>query len=176
VEVTTIVSPGADEHSFQTTPMDSIAISEAEVIISNASGLDGFLQPLVESSMSASVIHMVAAEGLEEEAQHFNEPDSTEHTAGDPHFWQDPILTIHYVESIRDALVQADPANGALYAANAQAYIQQLQALDREIAQMLDQVPTERRHLVTFHNAFGHSLLSATDGRSRPLPAATPAR
>jgi ABC-type Zn uptake system ZnuABC Zn-binding protein ZnuA len=168
VEVVTTVPPGADEHSFQTTPLDSIAISEAEVIVSNGFGLDGFLQPLLDSSMSANAVHVVAAEGLEEEAQHFDEPGPPggahedeheaghEHAAGNPHFWQDPILTIHYVERIRNGLVQADPANRQVYTANAQAYIQQLRALDQEIAQLLEQVPLERRHLVTFHDAFGY--------------------
>jgi ABC-type Zn uptake system ZnuABC Zn-binding protein ZnuA len=162
VEVVTIVPPGADEHSFQTTPLDSVAVSQAEVIISNGFGLDGFLQPVLESSMSSSAVHVVAAEGLE--AQPLEEPeppgevhkDEHEHAAGDPHFCQDPILAIHYVERIRNGLVQADPANGAFYTANAQAYIQQLRELDREIAQALEQVPPERRRLVTFHDAFSH--------------------
>jgi manganese/iron transport system substrate-binding protein len=162
VQVTTIVPPGADEHSFQTTPLDSVAISQAKVIVSNGFGLDGFLQPLLESSMPASAVHVVAAEGLE--AQHFNEAESLadapedehERAAGNPHFWQDPILTIHYVERIRNGLTQADPANSEVYAANAQAYIQQLRELDQEIARLLEQVPPERRHLVTFHDAFGY--------------------
>jgi ABC-type Zn uptake system ZnuABC Zn-binding protein ZnuA len=78
------------------------------------------------------------------------------HLEGDPHFWQDPTLTINYVERIRDGLVRVDPANRAVYTANAAAYILELQDLDREIAQTLNQVPPERRHLVTFHDAFGY--------------------
>jgi ABC-type Zn uptake system ZnuABC Zn-binding protein ZnuA len=34
--------------------------------------------------------------------------------------------------------------------------MQQLRDLDQEIAQTLSQVPPERRHLVTFHDAFGY--------------------
>jgi ABC-type Zn uptake system ZnuABC Zn-binding protein ZnuA len=60
------------------------------------------------------------------------------------------------VERIRDGLVRVDPANGSVYTANAAAYILELQDLDREIAQTLNQVPPERRHLVTFHDAFGY--------------------
>jgi ABC-type Zn uptake system ZnuABC Zn-binding protein ZnuA len=166
VEVTTIVPPGADEHSFQTTPLDSVAISQAEVIVSNGFGLDGFIQPLLTSARSASAIHVVAAAGLEAEPLEepevsgdasANEPeDEHRRVAGDPHFWQDPILTIHYVERIRHGLILADPDHRAVYTANTQAYIQQLRELDQEIAQLLEQVPPERRRLVTFHDAYGH--------------------
>jgi ABC-type Zn uptake system ZnuABC Zn-binding protein ZnuA len=79
-----------------------------------------------------------------------------DHSAGDPHFWQDPILAIHYVERIRNGLVEADPDNAQVYTANAEAYIQELRELDREIAQTLEAVPPEHRHLVTFHDAFGY--------------------
>jgi ABC-type Zn uptake system ZnuABC Zn-binding protein ZnuA len=78
------------------------------------------------------------------------------HDEGDPHFWQDPLQAIHYVERIRDGLGQADPAGAQSYQANATAYIQQLRQLDQEIASTLGQVPPARRHLVTFHDAFGY--------------------
>jgi ABC-type Zn uptake system ZnuABC Zn-binding protein ZnuA len=101
-----------------------------------------------------------SAAGAELPAEYSNsgETDSYGDTylEGDPHFWQDPHYTIRYVEQIRDGLAQADPGHLAVYQANAAAYIQQLQELDREIARALSEVPPERRYLVTFHDAFGH--------------------
>ena len=81
VEVRSIVPPGADSHSFQTTPDHSVAVSEAGVIVSNGFGLDGFLQPVLQSAAGADLIHAVAASGLEPEF------------SGDPHFWQNPMET-----------------------------------------------------------------------------------
>ena len=257
VEVTTIVPPGTDIHTFQTNPSHSLAISEADVIVSNGFGLDDFLEPVLTGAKQAEAAHVVAAQGLEaapvaeiafpgeshehereeeelakgieeiihkaeggkisataaleqvegllgshdheqesadmaepahdaeslrgslmelihevkgghltpeaaiqaiEEmlAQHQGEEPGHEHRSGDPHFWQNPLFTIHYVERIRNSLIQADQDNAEVYNKNTEEYTQQLQDLDQEIAQTLSQVPPERRHLVTFHDAFGY--------------------
>ena len=50
VEVQTILPPGADVHSFQTTPLHSVAIGEADLIVSNGNGLDSFLDPILQGS------------------------------------------------------------------------------------------------------------------------------
>ncbi len=78
------------------------------------------------------------------------------HDASDPHFWLDPTKAIAYVETIRDGLTAADPAGKEVYAANAAAYIAQLQELDAFIAQQVEQIPAERRQIVTNHESFGY--------------------
>ena len=141
LEVHTVVPPGVDIHSFQTTPNDSKQISRAALIVSNGSGLDNFLEPVIRGAMSSQGTHVVASAGLDSQ---------------DPHFWQNPVFVVEYVVSIRDSLVEADPEGAPDYKSNAARYIQQLQELDREIASILAEVPEQRRHLVTFHDAFGH--------------------
>jgi manganese/iron transport system substrate-binding protein len=78
------------------------------------------------------------------------------HHEGDPHFWLDPILVVKYVENIRDGLSQADPDGSKAYAANAEAYIKQLQELDKWIAEQVKQVPDKNRQLVTNHESLGY--------------------
>ena len=166
VEVHSIVPPGAEVHSFQTTPSDSVTISRARVIIANGLGLDDFLEPVIRSARRKDVVQVEAAPdegsiGQDQKSQASEQEradlDEVLHdVSGDPHLWQNPMLTIGYVERIRDGLVEADPAHAEGYRINADAYIQQLQELDREIAEILDQVPPEHRHLVTYHDAFGH--------------------
>jgi ABC-type Zn uptake system ZnuABC Zn-binding protein ZnuA len=162
IEVTSLIPPGVDLHSFQTTPGDSVAVSRARVIVTNGFGLDDFLLPVFDTAKQPNAVHVVAAQGLESlgeelpaEAQkaagHSGDAD---HAHESPHFWQDPLLAVHYVERIRDGLAQADPVNAPVYQAIALRYIHQLQDLHQEIARTLDQVPPQRRHLVTYHNAF----------------------
>ena len=79
-----------------------------------------------------------------------------DHGAGDPHFWQDPRLVVHYVNRITDGLVQADPDNAATYLDNSAAYIEELEALDAYIANTLASIPDDLRVMVTFHDAFGY--------------------
>ena len=141
VEVRPLVPPGADVHSFQSTPGDSIAISNARLIVSNGMGLDAFLDSVIGSAAGSESVQMVAAEGIDRD---------------DPHLWLNPIYAVQYVERIRDGLMQADPDNAREYQVNASSYIVELRQLDEEIAQTLSGVPPSRRHLVTFHDAFSH--------------------
>lgn len=163
VRVSPIVPPGADVHSFQTTPEDSIAISQAQMIVSNGFGLDAFLEPVLRSAMGAEAVHVIAAQGLE--SAPVRRPASSnaggfEDEGGelesDPHFWQNPVFAIHYVQRILDGLVSADPDHGPDYRANADIYTTELRDLDQEIAETLSKVRPEFRHLVTFHDSFGH--------------------
>ncbi|HJN85888.1 MAG: metal ABC transporter substrate-binding protein [Dehalococcoidia bacterium] len=155
VEVRSIVPPGADVHSFQTTPTDSINISQAAVIVSNGLELDAFLEPVLRAASGAGAVHVVASEGLEGSIEG-RPADEPQYLAGDPHYWQNPLLTIHSVERVRDSLAGADPDHASEYRANAEAYIQELRDLDLDISQTLSQVGPDRRHLVTFHDAFRH--------------------
>lgn len=143
VDVRSLVPPGADVHSFQTTPEDSIAISRAQLIVLNGFGLDAFLEPVLESARSKTSVKVVSADG--------RLPGEY-----DPHLWQNPAFAIRYVERIRDGLVAADPEHGSRFNGNAQAYINQLRELEQELDETLSQVNSEFRHLITYHDAFGH--------------------
>ena len=74
----------------------------------------------------------------------------------DPHMWLDPSLIVTYVENIRDALIAMDPSGKATFQSNADAYIAELKDLDTWIVGQVDQIPTQRRLLVTNHEAFGY--------------------
>ena len=79
-----------------------------------------------------------------------------DHGAGDPHFWQNPRMVVHYVNQIANGLVAADPDHAGQYMDNAAAYIAELEALDAYIAEELSDIPQEQRVIVTFHDAFGY--------------------
>ena len=152
VEVESIVPLGADLHTFQSTPRISVTLSAAKVIISNGLGLDASLDSVINSAIQSDAVHVAASDYA---AAKDTDGDSALVKA-DSHLWQNPLNAILYVERIRDVLMEADPDNALLYRANAEDYIQKLRDLDQEIMDTLEIVPPERRHLVTFHNAFGH--------------------
>jgi manganese/zinc/iron transport system substrate-binding protein len=58
------------------------------------------------------------------------------------------------VGAVRDSLSSYDPAHSDFYAANAEAYLAQLQALDQYIHDQMARVPAEQRVLITAHDAF----------------------
>ena len=101
VDVTALVPPGADVHSFQSTPADNVTVSSAAMLVSNGGGLDQFLDRLIDGSASDDAVRVFAAGTLLELG-----PDSD-----DPHFWQNPVFAVKYAEGIRVGLVAADPEN-----------------------------------------------------------------
>ena len=150
VEVTALVPPGADVHSFQSTPADSVAVSRAALVISNGGGLDEFLNPVVNGSISKTAVRVIAADSLLGQNGLIGAGDD------DPHFWQDPRFAVTYVEGIRDGLISADPSNADAYHANFESYKDELIKLDFDIVSTLNTVDEAHRRLITFHDAFGH--------------------
>lgn len=145
VVVSSVIPAGADVHSFQTTPNDSIEVSEAVLIVSNGGGLDDFLNPMIENALTDGAVHVVASQGL---ADIPGKPD--------PHYWQNPANAVDYARRIQEGLSTADPTNAEGYRHRADAYVQELLDLDQEISRILEEVPPSRRHLVTYHDAFAH--------------------
>ncbi|MYC32537.1 MAG: zinc ABC transporter substrate-binding protein [Chloroflexi bacterium] len=93
---------------------------------------------------------------MESSDGHGHDHHGHDHGAGDPHFWQNPRMVIHYVNQIAEGLAAADPDHANQYMDNAAAYIAELEALDAYIAEELSHIPQEHRVIVTFHDAFGY--------------------
>jgi manganese/iron transport system substrate-binding protein len=65
-----------------------------------------------------------------------------------------PRNAVIYVENIRRALTKIDPANAAVYAANAQAYSAKFAVLESTVRTELAKLPADQRWLVTSEGAF----------------------
>lgn len=88
-------------------------------------------------------------------AEQHQDGDEHAHEAGacDPHVWTDPANAGLWALMIRDTLSALNPEAAATYAANTDAYLAELVALDGEIRDMIDTIPPERRAIVTNHVA-----------------------
>ena len=148
VEVTALVPGNADPHTYEPVPRKVEDVANADLIVINGVGLEATLTGLINNNVRKGVPVIEMAAGLPLIGGDVNEP------AGNPHLWMDPQYAIHYVEQIRDGLIQVDPTGEATYNSNAAAYIEQLGALDSEIATDMAAIPQDRRKLVTFHDSF----------------------
>jgi ABC-type Zn uptake system ZnuABC Zn-binding protein ZnuA len=149
LQVDALLPVGADPHGYQPTPSDVAKISKSTVLIVNGLGYEQFLSTLLANAGGQrDVIEATAGLSPRKNA-------GLEHGV-DPHMWLDPNNAITYVENIRDALVKADPNGAAIYKANADAYVAQLKALDAWIVEQVNQIPANRRLLVTNHEALGY--------------------
>ena len=148
LQVESLLPLGADPHSYQPTPQDVAKISETNFIVINGAEYEGFLQPLLAAGDGAEKMLVQASAGIDPrtDAQH----------GLDPHMWLDPNLIVIYVENIRDALIQLDPDGASTYQSNAATYVAELKDLDTWIVEQVDQIPPEKRLLVTNHEAIGY--------------------
>lgn len=157
----TLLPPGADPHSFQPTPQDVARLAEADLVFANGLGLEEFLAGMLESANTpAQVVYLSDGITVREQTAEEHEAEEGAGHGGqagqDPHVWMDPNNVLVWVDHIEAALAAADPQHAELFAENAEAYRQELRALDQWIVQQVNQVPPERRLLVTDHAVFGY--------------------
>jgi len=146
VDVTALVGPDSDVHVYTPTPHDARDVGAARLLIINGLGLEGWMPRLLQASGSKATI-VTASEGITPRKRGAD---------ADPHAWQSVKNAMIYVRNIREALVAADPADAAIFKANAERYQAQLEALDAEVRAAVDQIPSTRRRVISTHNAFGY--------------------
>lgn len=146
VDVDALLPPGADPHTFELSPGRVADVARADLIVINGLDLEHSIEDVISNNAEGPVIEL--AEGLPTLEGDEEEPD------GNPHMWLDVRLAARYVERVRDELIAIDPGGSAVYEANAEAYLEQLGDLDREIEEAVLAIPEDRRKLVTFHDAY----------------------
>ena len=150
IQITNLVGPDADAHTYEPTPDDAKALLSAKLIIKNGLGFEPWLDRLVTSTeTSAPVISAsrgVIPRSLDEEGE----------TVPDPHAWHNLANAELYVRNITKALETADPAHQADYERNSQAYLKKIYALLADAKAKLGALPPGNRRIVTSHDAFGY--------------------
>lgn len=150
VTVENLTPPGVEPHDLELAPDDIETIATADVVIY----LGGGFQPAVEDAL-AETEDAVTVDAL---AAVDTEPappgEAEEGLTVDPHLWLDPARFEQVVRAVAAGLSDADPANGATYRSNAEAYVAELAALDEEFRTGLSDC--ERTTVVTSHEAFGY--------------------
>lgn len=162
VEVVTLVGPETDSHGFEPTARENRILSQAQVLVSNGLGFEGWLPRLVKAS-GFDGLEIVASKGVDPRllgsSEGGHERDSHDHGDPgniDPHAWQDLSNGMQYARNIANGLARIDPANRAKYQERARVYIEEMQKLHDEIKGQLEAIPEQRRRVVTAHDAFGY--------------------
>ncbi|WP_416140420.1 metal ABC transporter solute-binding protein, Zn/Mn family [Halomonas sp. HK25] len=152
VEVRGLMGPGVDPHLYRQTRSDVTAMTRADAVFWNGLYLEAQLESFLERLGGRQPV-IAVGEAVPREARLADEQYPDQH---DPHVWMDPGRWRHAVEAIRDALVEMAPAHAEAFAERAEAYLEELEALDAYAREVLSSVPEEARVLVTAHDAFGY--------------------
>lgn len=164
VAVFAIVPAGGEVHTFDPAPSDLSRITSADIVLANGLGLDEWVEALVIDANSSAPLIAIGEElpgvAYRESDEHGVEAEDHEdgegHAGIDPHIWLNAAHAARYVERIRDELTQLDPSGTDAYAANTEAYLAELGALDAELRDTFAAIPDGDRRLVSYHDAFGY--------------------
>jgi zinc/manganese transport system substrate-binding protein/manganese/iron transport system substrate-binding protein len=161
VKLTVILEPNQDAHDFEPSPSQLRAISNADLVLRNGLRLDAFVnKSLKQGDADVAIVTegISLREAPEEHEDHegHDEAAETDDREGDPHVWLAVANAAQMVQSVRDALVAADPANADAYKSNAAAYVRTLSSLDSELKAQVQTIPASCRKLVTNHDVLGY--------------------
>lgn len=156
IALTVLLPPGAEAHDFELTTAAAAAVADASLILRSGAGLESWLDDAIESIAATGAIRDMS-EGVELRAGATHDVD--EHDEGvDPHYWLTGPNAIRMAENVRDALVDAVPAQAAALEERAAVVISHIDAADAEVRRLMDEIPEERRGIVTNHDALGYFI------------------
>lgn len=146
VSIVNLVEPNSDAHMYRPLPSDAVAIRNADLVVFNGLGFEGWILRLLENDQVAGM-RLVASNGVDT----IRQDGET-----DPHAWQSFRNIRIYVNNIGDALVMLLPEHADDLMARREAYLQQVRTLEDQLLAKLSEVPTNDRIVVTSHDAFGY--------------------
>jgi zinc/manganese transport system substrate-binding protein/manganese/iron transport system substrate-binding protein len=156
IELSTLMEPGQDPHSYEPTPQEMATVSQAQVVFVNGWELEEALaHDLEEIAGDVPVVPISAGIeplGLSGHEDH----DEHEHEGVDPHVWFSVQNVEQWVENVERVLSALDPAGAETYAQNARAYRAVLGELEAYAGAQFSGLPAEKRYLVTNHDSLGY--------------------
>jgi manganese/zinc/iron transport system substrate-binding protein len=149
IDHVSLITGEIDPHSYELVKGDNEKLSMAAIIFFNGLGLEH------GASLRYQIEHHSNAYGVGDVILK-NHPELILYSdhAIDPHIWMDVSLWSQIVEPIVAALSEADPVGKEIYRANGQELQQKMMQEHHAIYADIQQVPQEKRYLVTSHDAF----------------------
>lgn len=151
--VTGIIGEGIDPHLYKPTRGDVALLLDADVVFYNGLLLEGKMaDALVKVARGGRPVFAVT-ESIDPE---YLLAPSEFQGHYDPHVWMDPAAWMKGVEVIAESLAAFDPPNADYYAANAKAYVAEIEKLNAYSKEALASIPADRRIMITAHDAFNY--------------------
>lgn len=185
-DITMLLKPGAESHSYEPTPQDIITIQNSDLFVYVGGDSDAWVADVL-SSMDQSkmtvfklmdcvnLVEEELVEGMQpeaEESESSTQSETEEAPEMDEHVWTAPANAMKIVQKLSDTLCTLDSANQDTYKANTKTYLAQLQKLDDDFRQVIDN--SKRKEIIVgdrfpfryFCEEFGLTYYAAFPGCS----------
>lgn len=165
VDVSLLLTPGTETHTYEPTPQDIINVNKADLYIYTGKYMEPWSDKIANSITSntqvldaSKNINLINEEQFEKEHDTIDnneeESDNSHHHEYDPHIWLNPQNAIGMVKNIEEELCNIDPQNKEYYQKNAENYIKQLTNLDNEIETTIKESPKNK---IAFGGTFAYA-------------------
>tara|TARA_Y200000002_G_scaffold352129_1_gene330636 strand:+ start:555 stop:1436 length:882 start_codon:yes stop_codon:yes gene_type:complete len=146
VDVVNLVPRDSDAHVYLPKPSDSIAIANADLVILNGLGFEGWMVRLLEDARKGNK-HLVASDGVRL---------LTENDEIDPHAWQSFSNIQVYIQNISNMLLKLLPEREQDLIFRRDKYLRVILSLQQQFKDRMAKTPSAERVVVTSHDAFGY--------------------
>ncbi len=160
-QVTMLLPPGVEPHTFEPKPEEVIRISRAGLFIYTSRYMEPWAEKIVSGIDSTALRVINAGEKVSyravagKDVHEGGKEHGNDRKGMDPHIWLDFTNASLIVDAILDGFVAADPGNSALYRQNAETLKARLAALDQRYRSSLSTCST-RKLLHGGHYTFGY--------------------
>ena len=184
-DVTLLLPPGAESHSYEPTPADILRVQRCDLFLCLGGESDAWIDTILSAiEPEGDTLRMIecvdlleeeTAEGMQGGHHHEEDQEEEHHHLGevvgmDEHVWTDPENAAAVTRTVGEQLAALDPANAEAYLANAEGYAAELEALDRDFAAFFEGLPRrtivfgDRFPLLYFAEAYGLDYYAAFPG------------
>ena len=161
-DVTLLLPPGTESHSYEPTPADILAVRDCDLFIYPGGESDAWVETILDAvEPCGEQLRMIdcvplleeeIVDGMQHDHEHDHDHEEEHHDHGegevtglDEHIWTAPANAAAITLAIGERLAELDAARAETYRASAAGYAEKLEALDREFAAFFR---TEREPMV----------------------------
>lgn len=178
-DITLLLTPGAESHSYEPTAADIAKIQQADLFIYNGGESEVWVDKILSSSGDVEALRLMDyVHPLEETHEHGEHTEHEEHEAEyDEHIFTSLKNAVIMLDAINNKICDIDNQNADIYNKNAENYSTELQKLDNEFAEMISSskhkkiILADRNPFRYFANDYGLEIQAAFSGCSHDTDA-----
>lgn len=153
VEAQGLMGAGVDPHLYKASEGDVNLLFRADIVFYNGLHLEGKMQDIFEKMDRQGVKIVAISDTISPDSLIASENFASNY---DPHIWFDIANWRQAASFVARRLAEGDPENRELFDRNLITYLNRLDSVEQVVIKKINELPVERRILVTAHDAFNY--------------------
>ncbi len=153
IEIEGLMGSGVDPHLYKASEGDVSRLFNADIIFYNGLHLEGKLVDVFEKMKGQGKKAVALSDAIDKSTLIGSEYFASSY---DPHVWFDTDYWIEMAGLATSELLKKDPEGNDFYENNLNNYTRKIKELENQLKQKIEELPQDKRVLVTAHDAFNY--------------------